>query len=107
MNEQKTYRIVRLVKTCDAVPAQWEGRTDEGEDVYIRYRFGEFRVHIGPYLVSDYDNFSETLVYAAMIGGRFDGTMGDNELRLALPTFVTIADPPSTDIHRLIGENGQ
>ena len=31
-------RVASLVKTSSFHPAQWEGLTDSGEDVYIRYR---------------------------------------------------------------------
>lgn len=33
-------RIVSLVLTCGACPSQWDGRTDDGRKVYIRYRHG-------------------------------------------------------------------
>ncbi len=39
--------IMRLTKTCHAFPSQWEGRLDTGQDIYIRYRHGEFGVGIG------------------------------------------------------------
>jgi hypothetical protein len=40
------FKVASLTKTCDACPAQWEGRTDKGEDVYIRYRWGSLRVDV-------------------------------------------------------------
>lgn len=39
--------IVRnLKKTCDSCPAQWEGRTNHGEFIYIRKRFGWLTVTV-------------------------------------------------------------
>lgn len=32
--------VVELQQTCGACPSQWEGRTEDGRHVYIRYRFG-------------------------------------------------------------------
>jgi hypothetical protein len=40
------YHVSTLRKTCNACPAQWEGKTDAHEDVYIRYRWGNLRVEI-------------------------------------------------------------
>lgn len=38
--------ITDLHKTCIAHPAQWEGRCTSGDNVYIRYRSGWFRVDL-------------------------------------------------------------
>lgn len=39
-------RIVRLVQTCVACPSQWDGWTDDGRRIYIRYRWGYGSVSI-------------------------------------------------------------
>jgi hypothetical protein len=39
--------IVKIIKTCDACPTQWEGTTDKGEYVYIRYRCAHLRAGMG------------------------------------------------------------
>ncbi len=36
--------IKTIKKTCTACPAQWEGTTDDGREVYVRYRFGHLSV---------------------------------------------------------------
>ena len=41
------HNIVSLKQTSDACPSQWEGVTDEGKTVYIRYRFGGLTVQVG------------------------------------------------------------
>ena len=39
-------KVVELKRTCWACPSQWEGKTDAGNDVYIRYRWGYLRVDL-------------------------------------------------------------
>lgn len=39
--------VLRLKKTCSAMPAQWEGVTDTGDLIYIRYRWSNLTVGIG------------------------------------------------------------
>lgn len=36
-----------LEQTCWACPSQWEGKTDEGKYVYVRYRWGILSVGFG------------------------------------------------------------
>lgn len=33
-------KIKSILKTCDACPAQWEGETEKGCEVYVRFRHG-------------------------------------------------------------------
>lgn len=40
-------KIIKLVKTCEACPAQWGGRDSEGNPIYIRYRWGILTVRQG------------------------------------------------------------
>jgi len=30
--------LAKLIQTCDSRPSQWEGETEDGKYVYIRYR---------------------------------------------------------------------
>jgi hypothetical protein len=34
------YKVKSLTKTCHACPSQWEGKLDDGRDLYIRFRWG-------------------------------------------------------------------
>jgi len=49
MNDKKPkkLKVIELSLTCDACPTQWEGKTDDGEFLYIRYRFGNLTVGLG------------------------------------------------------------
>jgi hypothetical protein len=40
------YTVTSIKQTCYACPSQWEGKTDEGDEVYIRFRHGGLRLDI-------------------------------------------------------------
>ncbi len=72
-------RVVSLQRTCQACPSQWEGRTDDGRWVYVRYRWGHLQVGIGPTLEDAVDNDSISLD----LGDELDGVLSYDELRAA------------------------
>ena|ERR1017187_6196920 len=39
-------KITKLTKICVTCPTQYEGETDDGKYVYIRYRFGNFKMEV-------------------------------------------------------------
>lgn len=39
-------KIAEITQTCYACPSQWEGETIDGEEIYIRYRWGTLRIDI-------------------------------------------------------------
>lgn len=39
-------KVVSLTKTCGGCPAQWEGLTEDGRAVYVRYRWGILSVGV-------------------------------------------------------------
>jgi len=39
--------VSRLIQTSERNPSQWEGLTDDGECVYIRYRWGHLSIGTG------------------------------------------------------------
>jgi hypothetical protein len=40
-------KLVALAKTCNACPSQWEGATDDGRHLYVRYRSGRLGWGLG------------------------------------------------------------
>lgn len=72
-------RVVELEKTCEAVPAQWEGKTDDGRFVYVRYRYGWLAVSFGETMDEAVDGRTCT-PFHAHVGGQFDGHMTESEL---------------------------
>jgi len=39
-------KVIEIERTCFACPSQWEGKLDDGREIYIRYRNGNFSVLI-------------------------------------------------------------
>jgi hypothetical protein len=79
-------RLTSLVKTCDACPSQWDGVTEDGRQVYIRYRFDHLTVEMEkapsdiPYVDAPRDSW-ET-VYADDAGDDgWGGFMDEETLR--------------------------
>ena len=62
--------VTELVKTCNACPAQWDGKTSDGGDLYIRYRWGYLRVDLN----------GETIWGAPVGEDQWDGTLNEEQL---------------------------
>lgn len=41
-------KVIKLEKTCDACPSQWELTLEDGRMVYVRFRWGNFTANISP-----------------------------------------------------------
>jgi hypothetical protein len=39
--------VSELVQTCTSCPSQWQGRTNTGGHIYVRFRHGELRIGVG------------------------------------------------------------
>lgn len=76
--------VVELEKTCYACPSQWEGRTDDGGYVYVRYRHGGLSVGFGGTLE---DAIDDDTIYRE-IGDGDSGFMDADELKAAVPEVV-------------------
>lgn len=70
--------ITELTKTCFACPAQWEGRTADGDYVYIRYRLGYLTLDIGKTLRAAVAG--DGALIGMDHGGDRDGFMDEDEL---------------------------
>lgn len=80
MKVSGVHAVTELKKTCNACPAQWEGRTSDGRWVYVRYRWGGLRIGFGADLkeaVRDDDSFYLD------IGDDMDGCLTGEQLREA------------------------
>lgn len=38
--KNKKIKVIELVQTCRSCPSQWDGTTEDGGSVYIRFRHG-------------------------------------------------------------------
>ena len=47
--------IKSITQTCNACPSQWEGETVDGEEIYIRYRWGTLRIDLDGETVFEQD----------------------------------------------------
>lgn len=65
--------VVELTMTCSACPAQWNGKTKCGQEVYIRFRWG--------FLSASLDGVS---IYGESLGDTLDGYMDEPEMKKAL-----------------------
>ncbi len=74
-------KLVELTRTCEACPAQWEGRTDDGRYVYMRYRWGSFGFSLG---LTREEAVRNPYSFTHGSGDSFDGYMTEYEMRAIL-----------------------
>jgi hypothetical protein len=75
-------KIRSLTRTCRACPAQWDGETDDGRKVYVRFRWGRLSIRIG--LVGDHSEFAAVRgeeIFTIDTGGGFNGRLDFSELK--------------------------
>jgi len=78
-------RIHNLKQTCCAYPSQWEAETEDGQCVYIRYRWGELKIGVAPTMFEAIKT-GEIVLYS---GDPYGGYMEtDQMLSLAELTLV-------------------
>lgn len=96
MTDRDAFRaitIVKLTKTCHAYPSQWEGRCDNGQDIYIRYRNARFSIGLG----WDKDEAVENVVYKTTDDDSSSGFIPSSQLRLWLPDWLTLSPDCTMD----------
>lgn len=81
-------RVVSLVQTCPACPAQWSAVTDDGHYLYIRYRHGWLAVSLGDTWERAVSCADRQLVYGHQIGGEWDGELTEAELYRATSAVI-------------------
>ena len=69
-----------LEQTGNFCPSQWEGRDDEGRQVYIRYRHGRLTAQL-----------DGRLVYEGTHGDEWDGTMKTETMLYAVASLLEMA----------------
>jgi len=81
-------RVKSLERTCIACPSQWEGKTEDGRVIYIRYRHGYFSIGLGKTLdEAVWDDFYEAELD---VGG--GGWMTEDELREVTKDILELPD---------------
>ncbi len=46
MSNNFPQKVVEIRQTSEACPAQWEGKTENGQSLYIRFRWGVLRAEL-------------------------------------------------------------
>ena len=70
-------RVRKLVHVSDLHPAQWQGRTESGDYIFVRYRYGKLWIGIAP----DYHRTPPTTVLETGYGDLGDGYLSFRSLR--------------------------
>lgn len=65
-------RVTKLEMTCGACPSQWQGDTDDGRPIYVRYRWGHLRVEMDD---------TDEVVFEWSSGDNLDGVMDLDQLK--------------------------
>lgn len=81
--------VKKLVKTCFACPAQWDGETDDGRLVYIRYRWGYLSVRVSE--LNPKDEWAAVRgeeIFGKDLSDPFGGYMETSELKNTLSGVV-------------------
>ena len=71
--------LTEITQTGHFCPSQWEGKTTDGLDVYIRYRWGHLSVQIGLLPGDDPLDRGKT-IFSQDLGDGFDGTMTTTDM---------------------------
>src|ERR1700738_476752 len=86
-----TKELASLSQTCHMCPSQWEGRTVDGEYVYIRFRWGTLTLGFGP------DAVLGPQAYCEQVGrDEWDGAMDTGTMLGHLRDFIRYQPPPAT-----------
>lgn len=87
--------VVKVRQTCSACPSQWDGETDDGKMVYVRFRWGHLAVTVGK------DIWGETPDGVRVVdlyhGDGLAGFMDYMELRELTKDVVTWPDQMEND----------
>ena len=75
--------LTQLERTCCACPSQWEGLTDDGNYVYIRYRGGRLRADVAKTRFQ-WAKGVKIQLFGQVVGEPLDGYMTDEEMKVAL-----------------------
>lgn len=79
-------RVLELTQTCPGGPSQWEGRTEEGLVVYVRYRWGCLSIGYGATLEEAVRNTNN--LFEKQLGDKLDSTLQYNQLRHATTGLI-------------------
>ena len=86
-------RVVKIVKTLEASPAQWDGMTDDNRQIYVRYRWGCLTIELGVAGdMSEYAAVNGEKILSMKHGGKYQGVMEYSELKELSASVVEFPD---------------
>ncbi len=92
-------RVKKVVKTCEACPAQWEGITDDNRQVYVRYRWGCLSIGMGSKDdMSEYAAVDGEEILSIKHGRNLDGTLEYSGMKCLSAGIVEFPESESVDI---------
>lgn len=69
-------KVKKIVETCGACPAQWEGSLEDGRTIYIRYRYGYLAVRVSLIPTEDvWEAVRGEEIFGTDYGDAWDGCM--------------------------------
>lgn len=74
-------KVIELKQTCNACPSQWDGKTDDGRILYVRYRWGYLSVCLGQDTGDEYDGVRGEEIYGESVGDALDGVMEERDMK--------------------------
>ena len=73
--------ITEIRKTCEACPSQWEGKFDDGDSMYIRYRWGYLSICKGNPNENEWKSIAGMPeIFGKQIGDKLDGCIDLHEV---------------------------
>ena len=83
-------RVSKLTQTCKASPSQWEGLTDDGQFIYVRYRWGCLSIGSGKTMDEAVENANN--LFERVLGDKRDGSLEFDKLREATAGIIAWPD---------------
>jgi hypothetical protein len=82
--------VTEIGQTCHACPSQWEGRTDDGDYIYVRFRWGFLAIGKGPTIEDAIDNaYKQEEIFGRQLKGSLDGFLTYEELIETTKGFIS------------------
>ena len=103
-------KLKTLVRTCPTCSSRWEGMSENGEEVYIRYRWGYISVRYGEIGKTYFDKASEltvenmTEILGTQIEDTLDGWLEYDKLKRLLKEQLGWEIPSVEEVKKEIEE---
>ena len=63
-------KVKELTQTCSVCPSQWEGTLTNGEELYIKYRYGYLSIRV-----------NGTEIWGDQLGDNLDGVLSQKKMK--------------------------